>query len=85
MVRQSRGFLLEELTKLSLPMISNDGNFLVVRLPGSDTLAYRKLMKEGIMIRAMTGFRYPNHIRVTLAQMEAMEAFVGALKKILQE
>jgi histidinol-phosphate aminotransferase len=40
-------------------------------------------MHEGIMIRPMTGFRYPNHIRVTLAKMEAMEAFVAALKKIL--
>jgi histidinol-phosphate aminotransferase len=85
MVKQSRGFLLEELSKLSLPVIANEGNFLVVRLPGSDTLAYRKLMSEGVMIRPMTGFRYPNHIRVTLAQMEAMEVFVGALKKILQE
>jgi len=85
MVKQSRGFLLEELSKLSLPVIANEGNFLVVKLPGSDTLAYRKLMREGVMIRPMTGFRYPNHIRVTLAQMDAMEACVGAMKKILQE
>jgi len=31
----------------------------------------------------MTGFRYPNHIRITLSKMEAMEAFVTALKKTL--
>lgn len=36
------------------------------------------------MIRTMTGFRCPNHIRVTLAKMEAMEAFVAALKKTLE-
>jgi len=59
------------------------GNFLIARLPGSNTLAYRQLLREGVMIRPMTGFRYPNHIRITLAQMEDMEAFVGALKKIL--
>jgi histidinol-phosphate aminotransferase len=42
------------------------------------------MMREGIMIRPMTGFRYSNHIRVSLAQMEAMEAFVAALKRTLK-
>ncbi|SEM57314.1 histidinol phosphate aminotransferase apoenzyme [Syntrophus gentianae] len=84
LVKESREFLRKELTGLGLPLIANEGNYLIAKLPGSDTLAYRKLMREGIMIRPMTGFRYPDHIRVTLAQREAMEAFVGALKKILK-
>ncbi|MDI9571519.1 MAG: histidinol-phosphate transaminase [Pseudomonadota bacterium] len=83
MVRDSRAYLKEELGKMNLPVIAGEGNFLVVRLPGSDTLAYRRLMGEGVMIRPMTSFRYPNHIRITLALPEAMEAFVGALRKIL--
>jgi histidinol-phosphate aminotransferase len=83
MVRQSRAFLCEELATLGLPVITGEGNYLILKLPISDTLAYRKLMREGIMIRPMTGFRYPNHIRITLAQQEAMEAFIASLKKIL--
>jgi len=31
----------------------------------------------------MTGFRFPNYIRVTIAQHEAMEAFIRGLEKIL--
>jgi len=83
LVRRSRAFLVGELTKMGLPVIAGEGNYLVVKIPISDTLAYRKLMREGVMIRPMTGFRYPNHIRITLAQQEAMEAFAAALKKIL--
>ncbi len=83
LIRESKTFLREELSRMGLSLIVGEGNFLIARLPGSDTLAYRKLMREGVMIRPMTGFRYPNHIRITLAQMEAMEAFVGALKKIM--
>lgn len=83
LIKQSRTFLKEAVGRMRLPVIANEGNYLIIKLPGSDTLAYRKLMREGIMIRPMTGFRYPNHIRVTLAGMEAMEAFVAALKKIL--
>ena len=83
LVRESKAFLSAEMAAMGLPVIVGEGNYLIVKLPGSDTLAYRKLMHEGIMIRTMTGFRYPNHIRVSLARMEAMEAFVAALKKIL--
>jgi len=83
LVRESRAYLKEELSRMNLPVIAGEGNYLIVKLPGSDTLAYRKLMREGAMIRPMTSFRYPNHIRVTLAKMEAMEAFVTALRKTL--
>jgi histidinol-phosphate aminotransferase len=83
LVREGKAFLCTEMAAMGLPVIVGEGNYLIVKLPGSDTLAYRKLMHEGIMIRPMTGFRYPNHIRVTLARMEALEAFVAALKKIL--
>jgi len=83
LVREGKEFLCTEMGVMGLPVNAGEGNYLIVKLPGSDTLAYRKLMHEGIMIRPMTGFRYPNHIRVTLAKMDAMEAFVAALKKIL--
>ena len=83
LMRESRAYLREELTGMKLPVIAHEGNYLIVKLPGSDTLAYRRLMREGIMIRPMTGFRYPNHIRITLSKMEAMEAFIVALKKTL--
>jgi histidinol-phosphate aminotransferase len=57
----------------------------MIRLPMSDTLAYRKLMARGIMVRTMTGFRFPNFVRVTLSVREALEAFVAALDAVLAE
>ena len=57
----------------------------MVKLPMSDTLVYRKLMARGVMIRTMTGFRFPNWIRVSIGLHEAMEAFVGGLAQILRE
>lgn len=83
LVSRGKGFLTRELTRLGLPCISGEGNFLMIRLPFSDTLAYRKLMKQGIMVRTMTGFRFPNHIRVTVSTDQAMAAFINALENIL--
>lgn len=83
LVREARKFLHEELTKLDLFHIMGEGNYMMIRLPMSDTLAYRKLMVYGIMVRSMTGFRCPNYIRVTLGTLPAMEKFVEALKIVI--
>ena len=85
LVRTAKAFLQRELGNLGLEPVSGEGNFVMARLPMSDSLAYRKLMTRGIMVRTMTGFRFPNFIRVTVGPMEAMEAFVEALAGILPE
>jgi histidinol-phosphate aminotransferase len=84
LVREGKDFLKRELSNLKLPFITGEGNYVMIKLPMSDTLAYRKLMARGIMVRTMTGFRFPNHIRVTVSHMEAMRAFVDALAKIVR-
>jgi len=83
LVRTAKTFLLRELGNLGLWTLSGEGNFMMVRLPMSDSLAYRKLMTQGVMVRTMTGFRFPNFIRVSVGPMEAMETFVEALAAIL--
>jgi histidinol-phosphate aminotransferase len=85
LVRQGKEYLTRELSLLGLSSVSGEGNFVMVKLPVSDSLAYRKLMTKGVMVRTMTGFRFPNWIRVTLAQPEAMEAFVQALRKAVEQ
>jgi histidinol-phosphate aminotransferase len=83
LVRDEKAFLNHELHRLGLETQAGEGCYVMIRLPMSDTLAYRKLMSQGIMIRSMTGFRFPNWIRVSIGTHEAMEAFVKALEKIL--
>ncbi len=39
-------------------------------------------MKYGMMVRSMTGFRFPNHIRISINKIEIMEQFVNALQQI---
>lgn len=82
-VRRGKAYLQSEFARLGLPFVRGEGNFMMLKLPMSDTLAYRKLMSHGVMVRSMTGFRFPNYIRVTVSAMEAMEAFVHALDEIL--
>ncbi len=83
LMREDKAFLTGELSRLGLETQVGEGSYLMIKLPMSDTLAYRKLMTRGVMIRSMTGFRYPNWIRVSMGAPEAMEAFAAALREIL--
>ena len=83
LVRMEKAYLKEHIERLGLENQIGEGCYVMFKLPMSDTLAYRKLMAQGVMIRSMTGFRYPNWVRVSVGTHEAMEAFVKALKAIL--
>jgi histidinol-phosphate aminotransferase len=85
LVKGGKQYLIKELDLLGLPYVSGEGNFMMIKLPMSDSLAYRKLMIRGIMVRTMTGFRFPNYIRVTMAEKEILEAFIEALSNILSK
>jgi histidinol-phosphate aminotransferase len=62
-----------------------EGNYLSINLPFSDSLAYRRMMQKGVMVRMMTAFRFPNCIRITIAQPEAMQTCVEALEYTLKD
>lgn len=84
LIGQEKGKLIRELEIMGLTYVAGEGNFVMIRLPMNDALAYRKLMTHGIMIRCMAGFRFPNWVRITLAMPETMEAFVTALAKVIR-
>jgi histidinol-phosphate aminotransferase len=85
MVRESRAALVPALMRLGLPHVAGEGNFVMARVPVPDTLMYRRLMMRGFMVRTMTGFRFPNWIRITLVRPPVMEAFTVALAAALGE
>lgn len=83
LVSRGKAFLEKEIGALGLPYVSGEGNFMMIKLPLNDALAYRKLMTHGVMVRSMTGFRFPNWIRVTVSNDEALDALMEALVKVL--
>ena len=85
MVAGARDFLRDAFDSLGLEHVGGIGNFIMVRTAIPDTLLYRQLMRQGVMVRTMTAFRFPNWIRISLAQDEAMEAFVRAFRAVLDQ
>ena len=83
MVQEGQRMLAEQCTALKLPILSSNNIFAMIKLPFSDTLAYRLLMQQGFMIRTMTGFRFPGWIRVSMVKRDDMQLFCDALSRLV--
>ncbi|EGB16335.1 histidinol-phosphate aminotransferase [Pseudodesulfovibrio mercurii] len=79
MVRQGRELIHETCAELGFEHIIGEGNYVMIRTPLSDTLLQRKLLRRGFLVRTMTGFRFPNWIRVSLEQRPVLEEFCSVL------
>lgn len=81
MVKESRNYMILELKKRKVEYISGTGNYIMVKVPINDTKFYRLLMRDGIMIRTMTAFRFPGYIRITLRPLDDMRKCLEAFDK----
>src|SRR5665647_2811856 len=84
LTRAGKTFLRGICDELGLETVGGEGNYLMIRTPINDMLMYRRLMKRGMMVRTMTGFRFPGWIRVTLREMAVMERFAEVLAEEIQ-
>jgi len=73
----ARGF-----EKLKLDYIPSRGNFITVRVGDADRI-YKALLAEGVIVRPITGYGMPEHLRVTVGLPEHNERFLDALARAL--
>jgi histidinol-phosphate aminotransferase len=85
LTREGKSLLKQGITELGLTCLCGEGCFAMIRVPLGDSLLYRRLMRRGLMVRTMTGFRFPNWIRVTIAQRDVLLQFLEGLAAELRE
>lgn len=84
LVKSERPRIEAELTALGMEYWPSQANFVQIRPADddADTLA-EALLLEGIMVRPVAGFGSPGCLRVTIGTVEANNAFLAALAKVL--
>ena len=84
-VRKGRRTLAEGLRRLGCRVWPSEANFLMFRLPeGQDARAcFEGLLRRGIIIRPLTGYGLPDHLRVSVGTDEENAAFLRALEEEL--
>jgi histidinol-phosphate aminotransferase len=80
-----RNWLTEQLAALKLPLWPSQSNFILFKPPFPSVLVSERLLQRGVIVRPMTQFYLPTHLRVTVGLPEENERFIAALRKSLAE
>jgi histidinol-phosphate aminotransferase len=73
---------------LALDYIPSFGNFLTIRVAQGGKPAaevYKRLLRRGVIVRPVTGYGLPEHLRVTIGTAEENRKFLAALAASVRE
>ena len=82
----TRAWTKQQLEQRGFAVLDSRSNFLFASTNRKDggTL-YKKLKKNGILVRHFDGPRIRNWLRITIGTSEQMKIFVNTLDKIMEE
>lgn len=75
-------YLSDFFRKHKLDFIPSMGNFITVNVGKSGDEVYQALLQEGVIVRPITGYGLPNHLRISIGTHRENQRFVEALSKV---
>ena len=80
---KGKKYLYKELENLGIKYVPSVTNFILINSGTNAGQIYKKLLKLGIIVREMSGWKLDNFIRVTIGTMGENRKFIKALKQVL--
>jgi histidinol-phosphate aminotransferase len=80
--RDGMAYLTREFDRLGVPWVPSSANFILVKV-GKGSRVYEALLRDGVIVRPMDGYGFPEHLRVTIGLPEENERCIRALEAVL--
>jgi len=71
------------LASLGLSYVPSQANFVLIRVPRPGQEVYQAMLRQGVIIRAMDEYGFPDYIRVNMGLPAENRRFLAALQKVL--
>jgi histidinol-phosphate aminotransferase len=85
MIEAGRHFLCEQFAGLRLKYTPSRANFILVDVGRDATVVFRRLLREGVIVRPMTSFGMESTLRISIGTPEENRRLMKALRKVLAE
>ena len=79
---EGRTHLQSEFAALGLPYVPGVANFVLVRV-GDGKALFKKLLRKGVIVRALSGYNLPEWVRISVGTMEQNRKCIAALREVL--
>jgi len=83
--RTGIAWLREQVAKLGCRPMATQTNFFLIDVKGDAGKLYEHMLHQGVIIRPMQAYGFPNYIRITVGRAEENRRFIRSLAKSLQE
>ena len=83
LVLEGKARFYQGLARLGLTFIPSQANFMLIRVPRPGQVVYQAMLREGVIIRAMDAYGFPDYIRVNMGLPEENRRCLEALQKVL--
>jgi len=81
--RDGLAYLRAQCARIGLEYVPSWANFLMVRV-GNGARVYEALLREGVIVRPMSVYGFPEHVRITVGTAAENERCVHALERVLR-
>lgn len=82
--REGMQFLCQALNDLRVHYVPSHANFLLVKTGNGDEV-YKKMLKKGVIVRAMSGYKLPDWIRISIGTNHQNQRCLEILEEVLAE
>jgi len=81
--REGMAYLRSACTRLGLDHVPSWANFVMLRV-GNGPRVYEALLRQGVIVRPMGVYGFPEHVRVTVGTAAENERCIDALEQVLR-
>jgi len=75
-------YLEREFTRLGIDFVPTQANFILVEV-GDSAEVFNHLLERGVIVRPMSGYRLPRHVRISVGLEEENRCLIAALEQML--
>ena len=79
---EGRSYLESEFCAMELPFVPSVANFVLVQV-GDGKAVFQALLKKGVIVRALKGYKFPEWVRISIGTMEQNRKCIAALREVL--
>jgi len=83
LVHDELAFIYRGLDELGIPYFRSNANFLLIRLKKKADAVFEDLLRQGVIVRSMSSYGYPDYIRVSVGRHHENVRFLEALAKVV--
>jgi histidinol-phosphate aminotransferase len=82
-VREGLKFLYAALDEMGVIYFPTHSNFFLIDVKQSADEVFKRLLKQGVIVRSMSSYSLPQYIRVNVGLADENARFIEAFKQVL--